>query len=479
MKRHSLLGPILAIFFPFLIFESLRSGYIFDPTLERPYGHFYIVTAVALLATLIAIAIGIVGYKLRNIKITFLSLAFISLGQMFAIHGLSTPNFIHNMTHLPGVSAQLSMVLATVWLWLSSLSSDNRIVVFFSRNIKWLLPTWLIILLAFGVITMVNPQIVDFLPLTVKPLNYILMFLTILLNLLTMYRYYQSYRFTRFSLQISIVYSIGWLIVSQMIMIMGDIWKLSWWLYHFLLLGSMIVMLFGLKKQYVEKGTLSLALRALFTNDLLERITSSVSPSVRELVMETEKKDLYTVGHTYRVTMYALKLAEALRLTPEHLRAIAQGTLLHDVGKILIPDSILNKPGRLTKDEREIIERHPLYGYDMCNDFGFMKEEMGIIRSHHEKWDGSGYPDQLAGENIPFLARVVAVADVYDALTSNRSYRKAWTHEEAMKFIEEQKGTHFDPRCVEAWKHLCEHDPSVYSYPLEMVNDGSTAKSLG
>ncbi|MHC0038457.1 HD-GYP domain-containing protein [Pseudoneobacillus sp. C159] len=478
MRRHRLFGPILAMIFPYLFFESLRSGLFVDPNLPMPFGHFYIVTAVSLLATFFAIAIGFVGYRLRNIKITFLSLAFISLAQLFAIHGLSTPNFILEMSHLPSVAAQLSMVLATIWLWLSSLSTDNKIVVFFLRRIQRLLPIWILMLMVFGVVTMLNPHIVDFIPLTVRPLNYIVMLMTIVLNLITMFRYYQSYRFTRFSLQISIVYSTGWLIVSQIIMINGELWKLSWWLYHFLLLASMIVMLVGLKNQYVEKGTLSAALKAIFTNDLLERITSSVSPSVRKLVMKTEEKDLYTVGHTYRVTMYALKLAEALRLNPEQLRAIAQGTLLHDVGKIRIPDSILNKPGRLSPEERIVIEQHPLYGYEMCRDIGFMKEEMSIIRSHHEKWDGSGYPDRLEREKIPFLARVVAVVDVYDALTSDRSYRKAWTHEEAMKFIEGQKGVHFDPRCVEAWRILCERDPSVYLYPSQTIKEDSSANLL-
>lgn len=110
----------------------------------------------------------------------------------------------------------------------------------------------------------------------------------------------------------------------------------------------------------------------------------------------------------------------------------------------------------------------------MCRDLGFMIDEMSIIRSHHEKWDGSGYPDKLRGEDIPYLARVVAVVDVYDALTSDRSYRKAWTHEEAIRFIEEQKEIHFDPKCVEVWARLCQRDPAVYLYPSQSIKDGNT-----
>jgi putative nucleotidyltransferase with HDIG domain len=473
-KKLSLMGPFIAIILPYLFFEILRQELIFDPVFNMPSGHFYIVSAVAILAFFISISIGMVANKLRNIKITFLSLSFISLAQMFSVHGLSTPHFLLEPTHLPGVAAQLSMVLATVWLWLSSLPTDHKLIVVFSKNMKFLLPLWILVLSVFAVISMLHPQVVDFIPLTVKPLNWLLMLATVSLNLVTMLRYFHGYRYSRFPLQLSIVYSSGWLIVSQLIMVLGEQWKLSWWTYHFLLLASMIVVLVGLYKQYVEKGTMVTALKSLFISNPFEQITASITPSVKELVVATEKKDTYTAGHTFRVTIYALKLAEELGLEPEVLRAISQGTLLHDVGKIKVPDTILNKPGKLSLEERQVIENHPLLGYEMSRGLGILSEELSIIRSHHEKWDGTGYPDKLKGEKIPFLARIVAVADVYDALTSDRSYRKAWTHQEAMKFITEQKGSHFDPLCVDAWVKLCERDPSVYLYPNQTIRDDTT-----
>ncbi|HYK73449.1 MAG TPA: HD-GYP domain-containing protein [Pseudoneobacillus sp.] len=474
MRNYNYFGPVIAITLPFILFECLQQGLIPDPVFENPRGHFYIVSIVAILSIIIAIAVGVAGSRLRNIKITFLSLSYISLAQMFAVHGLSTPHFLIEETHLPGVAAQLSIILATFWLWLSSLPSDRKLVVFLSKYNRLLLLIWIGALSIFSIISMFIPHIVDMIPLTVEPLNWILLLVTILLNVVTMFRYYQSYRYSRFPLQISIIYSSGWLLVSQLIMFLGEKWKLSWWTYHFILLASMIVMLVGLIRQYTVKRSLVGSLRALFTSDPFERITSSISPSVRDLVILTEKKDTYTAGHTFRVTMYALKLAEELHLKPEQLRAIAQGTLLHDVGKVRIPDTVLNKPGKLTLEERNIIELHPSNGYDMCRDLGFMTEELSIIRSHHEKWDGSGYPDQLRGERIPFLARIVAVADVYDALTSERSYRKAWTHDDAIKFLIEQKGSHFDPICVDAWDKLCKRNPSVYLYPSSTINNQTT-----
>jgi len=478
MKKYSFLGPLTAVAFPYLIFEAFHLGLFRDSEFELPSGHFYIVSLVSLLASIIAIAVGIAGRRIRNIKISFLSLSFLSLGLMFSIHGLSTPDFILGKTHLPGVAAQLSVILATFWIWLSSLPSDNPIVEFFAKKQRFLLPLWTVALSAVCIIGMMNPNIVHFIPLNAKPLNIILTIVTLLLNSVSIYRYYQSYRFTQFPLQIAIVYSSGWLLVSQLIMVRGVLWSFSWWIYHFLLLAAMIGMIIGLVKQYAVKGTLTDSIRSLFTSDPFERITNSMGPSVKALVTATEKKDTYTAGHTFRVTMYALKLAEELHLKPEQLRAIVQGGLVHDVGKISVPDSVLNKSGKLLADERALIERHPIDGYEMCRGLGFMKEELSIIRSHHEKWDGSGYPDKLKGTNIPFFARIVAVVDVYDALTSDRSYRKAWTHSEAMKYITENKGTHFDLQCVDAWEQLCTRNPSVYQYPAQTIKDQPTIQKL-
>ncbi|WP_248930072.1 HD-GYP domain-containing protein [Paenibacillus hamazuiensis] len=478
MRFRSLIGPVAAIAIPFLLFEFLTMHETMDHKFAMPRGHFYIVSSVALLSTVIAVAVGVAGSRLRNIKVKFLSLAFISLAEIFAVHGLSTPNFILGVTQLPGIAAQLSIALATLWLWLSSLSSDNPFVKLLAGREKFLLPGWIGVTGLFGIVGLICPGIVELLPLNVNPLKLIFTALTIFLNLITLLRYYHSYRYSQFPLQMAIVYSCGWLIVSQLIMAFGETWRASWWIYHFLLLFSMIVMLIGLVRQYAANRSIAGAMRALFTTDPVERITDCMSPSVKALVLATETKDTYTAGHNFRVTMYALKLAEEMALSPEKLRAIAQGTVIHDVGKIQIPDAVLNKPGRLTPEERGIIEQHPVKGYDMCRSLGFMNEELEIIRWHHEKWDGTGYPDRLAGEQIPLLARIVAVADVYDALTSTRAYRQAWPHSEAMKFLHEHKGTHFDPVCVDAWTRLCERDPSVYLYPLQVMKEDTRVSNL-
>jgi HD-GYP domain-containing protein (c-di-GMP phosphodiesterase class II) len=462
MRVRSLIGPVIAILIPYLLFESLRLGFLHDGLYKMPQGHFYIVSSVAILATVIAIAVGIAGNRLRNIQISFLSLAFISLAELFAIHGLSTPNFLMHASHLTGISASLSILLASFWLWLSSVPSDHKIVVYLSRWQNVLVPAWTILLFIFGVAGILFPNLVDFVPLYENPLKGFVGAITLLLNVMAIYRYYQSYRFSRYPLQIHIIYSACWFIVAEGIMIVAELWKLSWWLYHFLLLASMISMIIGLIRQNSGNKSIVMALKALFTTDPIERITSCLSPSVKALILATETRDSYTSGHNLRVTMYALKLAAELHIHPEQLRALAQGTIVHDVGKINVPDSILNKQGSLTSEERSIIQLHPVKGYEMCKTLGFMMDELGIIRSHHERWDGTGYPDQLKGQDIPLLARIVAVVDVYDALTSNRSYRQAWSQQEVIQLLVDGKNSHFDEQCVEAWIRICDKEPAIY-----------------
>ncbi|TBL76079.1 HD-GYP domain-containing protein [Paenibacillus thalictri] len=478
MRYRLMVGPALTVVVTVLLFIVLQSNPSIDKVMVMPSGHFYIVSAVAFLATLIAIAVAISSSKIRNIQVTLLSLAFISLAETFLIHGLSTPNFIMGPSHLPSVAAQISVLLATFWLFMSTLRSDNPVIRLLVQYRNSLVFLWTLILAVFGVISILFSHVVDFLPLDIKPFNQTIAGLTTVMNIITMYRYIQYYRYSRFPLQLSIVYGSSLLVSSQFIMVAGVTWHISWWLYHFLLLASMLIVITGLIKQYANSRSLVNSLRALFTSDPVERITSCLSPSIKALMIATESRDTYTAGHNLRVTMYALKLAEEMHINPEHLRAIAQGTIVHDVGKIHIPDSILNKAGKLTPEERAHIELHPSKGYEMCRSLGFMQDELDIILSHHEKWDGSGYPNGLKGEQIPLLARIVAVADVYDALTSNRSYRKAWSHEEALKLLIDQKGTHFDPACVEAWVHVCEKEPSVYKYPLEVVQEDTSISQI-
>lgn len=159
-------------------------------------------------------------------------------------------------------------------------------------------------------------------------------------------------------------------------------------------------------------------------------------------------RDEETEGHTQRVTDLTLQLARKLGITDDQLIHIRRGALLHDMGKLGIPDQILLKSGKLTDEEWVIMHKHPVYAYEMLSSIEYLCPALDIPYCHHEKWDGSGYPRGLKGEEIPLAARIFAVIDVWDALTSDRPYRKAWSREQTLEYIREQSGSHFDPQIV-------------------------------
>jgi len=170
-------------------------------------------------------------------------------------------------------------------------------------------------------------------------------------------------------------------------------------------------------------------------------------------------RDRETEGHTQRVTNLTVKLARQMGIPDSDILHIRRGALLHDIGKMGIPDSILHKPDQLTPEEWEIMRQHTKYAYQMLTPIKYLKPALDIPRHHHEKWDGTGYPEGLKGEQIPIAARIFAVVDVWDALTSDRSYRDAWSREKVIEYIRSESGKHFDPRVVETFLSFILNEP--------------------
>ncbi len=194
------------------------------------------------------------------------------------------------------------------------------------------------------------------------------------------------------------------------------------------------------KQQHIEELQLS-----------QEHLADLYLATIKSLALAIDAKDQYTHQHILRVQRYAVAAAKHSGLTGSELEAINTGALLHDIGKLGVPEYVLLKPGRLTDEEFAKIKQHPEIGAAILDPVEFPWPVLPVVRSHHEKWDGTGYPDGLAGEDIPRTARILAVADVYDALTSSRSYRNAWTHERACEVIRKDRGTHFDPVIADAF----------------------------
>jgi putative two-component system response regulator len=173
--------------------------------------------------------------------------------------------------------------------------------------------------------------------------------------------------------------------------------------------------------------------------------------TVKVLANAIEGRDRYTRGHVDRVTRYATWMAEELRWPDHQIKTLKFGCRLHDIGKIIIPDHILNKKGRLTEDEWQLMRQHPIAGQKILHNIKHLEETQPYILYHHERWDGSGYPEGLKGREIPLEARLLAIADIYDALTTERSYHPARPHQEVLKYIRMTAGKEVDPDLAEVF----------------------------
>ena len=209
---------------------------------------------------------------------------------------------------------------------------------------------------------------------------------------------------------------------------------------------------------------------AIDNSRLYSDIKKSFFDTVEALAEAIEKKDHYTGGHTKRVVYYSMCIAKYMSLTPEQLERIRLGAVLHDVGKIGIEDKILKKQAPLDKDEWTVMQTHPDLGYDIMSRVDGLRDVIGGMRYHHERWDGKGYPLGLKGEEIPLIARIISVADTYDAMVSTRPYRKGMDPKLAYEEIVKYRGTQFDPEVVDAF---------IQAFQREKMGKGSGGSSQG
>jgi len=199
----------------------------------------------------------------------------------------------------------------------------------------------------------------------------------------------------------------------------------------------------------------------------LDRNQELFLQTITALAQAIEAKDTYTMGHTQRVSEYSLQICEHLRKTKriphwdQFEKDLKIAALLHDIGKIGVPEQVLNKIDPLTDQEFELIKKHPIIGEEILAPIKELKDVIGAVRSHHERYDGSGYPEGLSGAKIPLLAAVISVADAFDAMTSDRSYRKAFPAYKAVEIIKEEKGKQFNPQVVDAFLAFYEEASTV------------------
>lgn len=214
------------------------------------------------------------------------------------------------------------------------------------------------------------------------------------------------------------------------------------------------------------------AAACLVAIDATDNIERNYKDTIQALVHALEARDQYTADHSDVVAEWALDTGKRLGMDEDQLRDLELGAILHDIGKVAIPDDILNKPGRLTDEEFEVMKSHTIVGERILKPIGFLKNVAPIVRHEHERWDGRGYPDGISGEQIPLASRIIFVCDAYHAITSDRPYRAGQPHAFARRILTENAGTQFDPAVVAVFMDVIDSWCIEHDIALEHDDQG-------
>lgn len=421
--------------------------------------HLGVMAVGSLVAAACSVTLMLAGFRRRETRAVIAGGAFAAMTLILLVHGLATPTVLIGPNGIVQVAGGLALPVGGAILTVAALPSLRGPE--HLRKVTVALVAVLLGIAAIGALAFAMPDEIPAVPGYDSPEAIALLVVSELLFVLVATRAVRTYTLTRRVGDLVVIVGAVWLGVALVPVLMLQQGTWIWWTGHALeFLGVTLV---GVPVALdVHRGRPSHPLVGdLPAAELVAAEEAFLGARVRVLMARLEAKDVSTEEHTRRVAEYAVQIGEHLGLAPGRLRDLALAGLLHDIGKLSTPDAILTKPGRLTDAEMDVIKRHPVHGDDLARELGYSEEIRRPVRGHHERLDGSGYPDGLAGDRIDLESRILAVADVWDALVSPRVYRGAWTPGRAMGLLVEESGTGFDPRCVDALRAITGVEPEA------------------
>jgi HD-GYP domain-containing protein (c-di-GMP phosphodiesterase class II) len=446
-------GIVAMLGVPVALLVVLRSSPSLDVSFGTPDAHLVVVGGIAGCALAVACLSVVAALRSEQPGPVLLGVGCASLGTLMLGHGLTTPTVLGTpFNQWVGRLPYLALVLFTVCLALAARPAPGRAHRWITRHPLWAtaVPTAAVALLVAALVS--DPtSLHGAAPLAHEDrLRAIAAAAAALTGVRAASVHWRRWLLGNDAVQLSLAFAASMAVAAATALELGTYSRVSWWDYHGYLLAGFGAAVWAVVGRYRDTAAATSTLDAAFVDDPFDHIVRGHPAALRTLVGAVERKDAYTHGHSERTALLATQLGLRMGLPSDVLRAVARGAFLHDVGKIAIPDAILNKPGALTPEERRIIETHPEVGHEMASGAPQLAEALPVILHHHERFDGTGYPHGLVGEAIPLVARVVAVADVWDALTTDRAYRPGWSPARALDHIEAGRGTHFDPAAVDA-----------------------------
>ena len=416
--------------------------------------HVFAVGFTALAAAVAAAALSIVGARRRDGRAVLAATAFAVMAGLLALHGLSTPGIFVGDNGVIAITGGLTLPVGGMILLVSvavprgMLRRVGPLLAFEGAAIAGLL---LLGATAFAAPSIVPPvpEPSSFSALTLLALGLFAFGLLVL-------RALRTFLLTRRIADLAVAVGLVWLLTAVVPALTMTYAELGWWLGHELELNGIVlvgaIVALDLARSTGQSRMLAGDLKAA---ELVAGEEVFLGSNVRALTRCLAERDAHTEQHARRVALLAVQVGELLGLHAGHLRTLAIGGLVHDIGKLSIPDTILRKPGPLSEGELEVVHRHPESGNRLLQELGgFSTAARRLVHDHHERLDGSGYPRGLSGAELDLQTRIMAVCDVFDALISPRVYRPAWTHDDAVALLRRESGKGYDARCVAALEQV-------------------------
>ena len=413
-----------------------------------------ITKAVAPIAAAAAcVALSIFGARFNDTRTVLVGTAFGVMAALLALHGLATPGFI--IPEMNGVivfTGGATLPAGAALLAFSSMRFSRRVGV---KRLLVIEGVLLAVVLGLGISAILDPSGVPELPAANSTPALLTLAGGLLLFAVLATRTVRTFLLTRRVSDLLVTIGIFWLATSLVAALTMDYSQLGWWLGHGLELDGILVVGIPVALDLARSVQSRPLAGDIHAADLVGAEETFLGSHVRALTLSLAQRDDYTEQHTRRVALRSVQVGELLGLSPSRLRALATGGLIHDIGKLSVPDSILKKPGPLDDDEYTVIKRHPEQGVKLLDELGGFRDSVKrLVRDHHERLDGKGYPRGLRADEIGLDTRILTACDVYDALISPRVYRPAWTHGDAMALLRSEAGTAFDARCVNALEQV-------------------------
>ncbi len=415
--------------------------------------HFYGVGVSALVATAAAVVLTTVGAREGDARTVIVGGGFALMAALLAVHGLVTPGVLVGMNGLISVTGAATLPVGAAVMTLSALPAfTGRYAIPRVLVVEAVLGAAIVVLSLLGALV---PSLVPGVPAPRSAAAIVLFAVGHALYGALAVRAMNTFLLTRRAADFAVVLGVVLLASGLYGALILTFMDLGWWLGHiFEMLGIVVV---GASLVYdLRRGRRSRTLVGdLRAAELVAAEEAFLGARVRAFMVSLGAKDTSTEEHTRRVAMLAVELGEQLGLSPGRLRSLAIGGLLHDIGKLSVPESILNKPGSLDDDEYGVIKLHPERGRELLSELGGFDEAVArLVLDHHERLDGTGYPRGIEGAELDIATRILAVCDVYDALVSPRVYRPAWPQDRALALLRDESDVAFDARCVDALERV-------------------------